>query len=76
MRKKEKVLFNRNYNMMMLVGLLIAFGYSMISTLISSYAVEIGASLTIAGTTAGIYSISALLVRPFSGNICAFWLHL
>ena len=67
MRKKEKVLFNRNYNMMMLVGLLIAFGYSMISTLISSYAVEIGASLTIAGTTAGIYSISALLVRPFSG---------
>ncbi len=48
MRKKEKVLFNRNYNMMMLVGLLIAFGYSMISTLISSYAVEIGASLTIA----------------------------
>ena len=54
MRKKEKVLFNRNYNMMMLVGLLIAFGYSMISTLISSYAVEIGASLTIAGTAAGI----------------------
>ena len=39
----------------------------MIATLISSYGVELGASLTAAGTLVGIYSLSALLIRPFGG---------
>ena len=39
----------------------------MIMTLVSSYAVELGSKLTMAGTVAGIFSISALLSRPFSG---------
>ncbi len=39
----------------------------MIMTLVSSYAMELGSKLTMAGTVAGIFSISALLCRPFSG---------
>lgn len=66
-KKQEERLFNLNYVMMMTVGLLIAFGYSMISTLIASYAVELGASLAVAGMAAGVYSIAALVMRPFSG---------
>ena len=39
----------------------------MIATIVSSYAVSLGAGLTLAGTLAGIFSISALIIRPFSG---------
>ena len=79
--KNKAKLFNKNYILLMLVSLITSLGYSMISTLISSYAVDLGASLTAAGALAGIYSISALVSRPFSGyatdrlnkrNVCIF----
>lgn len=79
--KESKKLFNKNYVLLMLVSLITALGYSMIATLISSYAVELGAGLTAAGALAGIYSIAALVIRPFGGyatdwldkrNMCLF----
>ena len=78
---KKKKLFTITYILLMLVSLITAFGYSMIATLISSYAVTLGAGLTVAGTLAGIYSLSALAIRPFGGmaadilnkkNMCIF----
>lgn len=63
---KER-LFTHSYILLMTVSLITSFGYSMISTLISSYAVDLGAGLTAAGALAGIFSISALVVRPFGG---------
>ncbi len=74
-------LFNRTYLLLTLVNLITAFGFSMIATIVSSYAVSLGAGLTLAGTLAGIFSLSALVIRPFSGialdilnkrNICIF----
>ncbi len=63
---REK-LFNHNYVFLSLSGLIISFGYSMIAALIGTYGVSLGAGLTAAGALAGIYSIAALLVRPFGG---------
>ncbi len=60
-------LLNRTYLLLTLVNLITAFGFSMIATIVSSYAVSLGAGLTLAGTLAGIFSISALIIRPFSG---------
>lgn len=74
-------LFNRTYLLLILVNLITAFGFSMITSIVSSYAVSLGAGLTLAGTLAGIFSLSALLIRPFSGmaldvlnkrNMCIF----
>jgi len=62
-------LFSAPYIILMITNLIIALGYSMISTLISSYAIRLGASLTAAGVLAGIFSIAALLFRPVSGAI-------
>ena len=70
MKKKSQEgekLFGKNYILLIVVSLITSFGYSMIATLISSYGVELGASLTAAGTLVGIYSLSALLIRPFGG---------
>ncbi|MHB8129509.1 MAG: MFS transporter [Mobilitalea sp.] len=74
-------LFNRTYLLLTLVNLITAFGFSMIASIVSSYAVSLGAGLTLAGTLAGIFSLAALVIRPFSGmaldilnkrNMCIF----
>ena len=65
--KKPEKLLNKSFILLILISLITSFGYNMIMTLVSSYAVELGSKLTMAGTVAGIFSISALLSRPFSG---------
>ena len=65
--KKPEKLLNKDFILLILISLITSFGYNMISTLVSSYAVELGSRLTVAGTAAGIFSISALCIRPFSG---------
>jgi MFS family permease len=69
MSDKKPKLFTLPYVFLMITNLAIALGYSMISTLISSYSILMGASLTTAGILAGIFSIAALLFRPISGAI-------
>jgi Arabinose efflux permease len=80
-KTQSSKLFNKDYNLLILVSLITSLGYSMIATLISSYGVELGAGLTVAGTLVGIYSLSALLIRPLGGyatdilnkrNMCIF----
>jgi len=63
-------LFTAGYLLLMLISLATAMGYSMIATLITSYAVGFGASLSLAGTVGGIFSLAALLTRPVSGLLC------
>lgn len=67
MKTKKQQLFTKNYILLMLSGLVVSFGYSMIAPLITSYGVSLGAGLTAAGALTGIYSIAALLIRPLSG---------
>lgn len=64
---EKKKLFSKNYVLLMLSGLVVSFGYSMIAPLVTSYGVALGAGLTTAGALTGIYSIAALAIRPFSG---------
>ncbi len=79
--KNNENLFNKTYLLLTLVNLVTAFGFSMISSIVSSYAVFLGAGLTLAGFLAGVFSLSALVMRPISGaaldilnkrNICIF----
>lgn len=64
---EDEKLLNHNYIFLSLSGLIVSFGYSMIAALIGAYGVSMGAGLTAAGALAGIYSIAALAIRPFSG---------
>lgn len=41
----------------------------MVSPIITKYATQLGASLTVAGVIAGMFSITALVARPFGGVI-------
>jgi MFS family permease len=65
---KPETLMNKEFILLIVISLITSFGYNMISTLVSSYAIiELGSNLTVAGTIAGVFSIAALFSRPFSG---------
>lgn len=67
--ERPKKLLNKSFLLLIVISLATSMGYSMISTLVSSYAVSFGAQLSAAGVIAGIFSISALICRPFGGYI-------
>lgn len=72
-KNAEGQLITVPYLLVAAANLLVTFGYSMTSTLITSYAVNLGAALGAAGALGGIYSIAALVSRPAGGVITDKW---
>jgi Arabinose efflux permease len=62
-----KPLWNASFIFLILVSLITAMGFNMVYVIISKYALGVTASLTIAGVISGIFSIAALVIRPFAG---------
>jgi predicted MFS family arabinose efflux permease len=60
-------LWNARFILLMCIGLVSAMGFNMMMTIISLYAVSVGAGLTVAGVIAGVFSLAALLIRPVGG---------
>lgn len=63
---KEK-LWNRNYILVLILNTLNAFSFFMVATILSKYLVDIGTTVTMAGFIVGLFSITSLFCRPFSG---------
>lgn len=66
MSEKEN-LWNRHYIMVLTINILNAFSFYMISNILSSYLVDIGISIALAGFVVGLFSLTSLCFRPFSG---------
>ncbi len=66
---KQDRLWNPEFIELIALSFITSFSFSLIHSLVSSYAVSFGAELTAAGTAVGIYSIAAMVVRPFGGFI-------
>jgi MFS family permease len=62
-------LWNRSYILVLLLGLVTGLSSQMVTPLVSKYAVDIGAPLTIAATISSLMSIAALVCRPISGAV-------
>ena len=62
-------LWNKNFIMVILLGLFTQGSSQMVTTLITKYAVSLGAELTIAASISSTLSIVALCCRPFSGLV-------
>lgn len=62
-----KSLWNQSFILLIIVSLITAMSFNMVYVIISKYALEVTTSLTIAGVIAGIFSISALIIRPIAG---------
>lgn len=75
MKNKEVVekLWNKGFIFLLLVSLLTSMSFNMVYVMISNYAMVINKSLAVAGLISGIFSISALLVRPIAGMTVDFF---
>lgn len=65
---KEK-LWNAKYITVVLVNTLICFGFYMITTILTVYLLEVGIEVSKAGVVVGLFSITALIMRPISGYV-------
>ncbi len=60
-------LWNKHYILVLVVNTLNAFSFYMVATILSKYLVGIGTTLTLAGFIVGLFSLTSLVCRPFSG---------
>ncbi len=63
----QEKLWNSSYIMLLIIGTVLNAASQMVTPLISSFAISLGAPLTIATTIASIMSVTALFLRPVSG---------
>lgn len=68
-KAKSTKLWNEDFVMMIVLGTLSATSFYMITPILTKYATILGATLTVAGMIAGLFSITALVARPFGGFI-------
>ena len=66
-------LWNKKYIFLIVVNTFSSFSFYMITTILSSHLVELGSSLSKAGIIVGLFSITALAVRPVTGYISDNW---
>ncbi len=62
-----KTLWNRYYLMTVFINVLISFSFYMVSSIMSKHLVNIGIDMALAGVIVGLFSITSLVCRPFSG---------
>ncbi len=60
-------LWNKHYILVLIVNTLNAFSFFMIATILSKYLVGLGTTAAMAGFIVGLFSITSLFCRPFSG---------
>ena len=68
MTLKEK-LWNAKYISIVVVNTLICFGFYMITTILTVYLLDVGIDVSMAGIVVGLFSITALIMRPISGYV-------
>lgn len=62
-------IWNRDYILLLLTNTFIFIGMHMLSTTIANFALSLSGTETIAGFIAGVFSVTAILVRPICGNL-------
>ena len=60
-------LWNKHYILVVIVNTLNAFSFFMVATILSKYLVNIGTTVAMAGFIVGLFSLTSLFCRPFSG---------
>lgn len=66
MKSKER-LWTYSFTLLFIIGAFNAMGFSITSPIVSKYAFTLGANLSIAGVIAGLFSTTAMYVRPVTG---------
>jgi MFS family permease len=63
---KERI-WTKAFLNIFIVSFVMSMGQFMMNTLVPKYAYQLGNTAAVAGTVAGMFAVSALVIRPFSG---------
>lgn len=69
MNQINNKLWSKEYIILIMTSTFSSFSFSMVMTILSKYLVNMGATLIVAGIVTGIFSITALIIRPISGYV-------
>jgi len=67
--KTKKAAFGRPYYILVVVNALVSIAFYAVNPIITKYLTGVGTAITVASTIAGLFSLTALTVRPFTGII-------
>ena len=60
-------LWNTNFIILLGINVLSSMAFNLVTPLLSKYAINLGASVSVAGVIVGLFAITALFIGPFSG---------
>lgn len=66
---EKTTLWNKDYILVVLVNICASIGFYCVQPTLPRYVTSLGVSLTIAGVISGMFSITALICRPFTGVV-------
>ena len=66
-KRMNQKLWNKHYILVVAMNTLNAFSFYMVATILSKYLVDIGTTVAMAGFIVGLFSLTSLCCRPFSG---------
>jgi predicted MFS family arabinose efflux permease len=73
-KKSKEKLWNGSFIFLIIISCITGFGFNMVYTMVVDYSTtNLNASLSTAGVISGIFSISALVMRPFAGAAADFF---
>ncbi len=64
----DEKLWTKNFMLVVLINLIIFFGFQMLMPTLPVYVEKLGGSESAAGFVIGIFAISAVVIRPFAGR--------
>jgi predicted MFS family arabinose efflux permease len=73
-KKAKEKLWNGKFIFLIVISCITGFGFNMVYTMVVDYSVtHLSATLSVAGLISGIFSIAALMMRPFAGAASDFY---
>ena len=66
---RKETIWNKNYILLLITNAFIFTSMHMLSSTIANFSMSLSGGETLAGIVAGVFSVSAILVRPVCGNL-------
>lgn len=66
---QKETIWNKNYILLLITNTFIFTSMHMLSSTIANFSMSLSGGETLAGVVAGVFSVSAILVRPICGNL-------
>ena len=69
MENQQTKLWNKSFVLMMFINTVTYIGFVLVNPILAKYVISLGASIGFAGAVTGSFALTALVFRPFTGQV-------